>query len=153
MLTDQFLPGPRSQLQAKGGGVRFNLEFAHGRDAMSKAALLVQDEPAVRRLLRLRLEQEGVPVVEAPSARQAVAIHAEHPGRIGVVVSAVRMTGLDGGELLAALRENDPQVPVFFFTSTPPAADPLPPNVAVFGKPHGLTDLLRAVRDAIPEAA
>ena len=125
--------------------------FAHGRDAMSKAALLVQDEPAVRRLLRLRLEQEGVPVVEAPSARQAVEIHAERADHIGVVVSAVRMTGLDGGELLAALRQNDPDVPVFFFTSTPPA-EPLPPNVSVFGKPHGLTDLLRAVRECCPAA-
>ena len=118
---------------------------------MSKAALLVQDEPAVRRLLRLRLEREGVPVVEAPSARQAVAIHAERPDHIGVVVSAVRMSGLDGGELLAALRENDPDIPVFFFTSTP-LAEPLPPNVSVFGKPHGLTDLLRAVRACCPVA-
>ena len=125
--------------------------FAHGRDAMSKAALLVQDEPAVRRLLRLRLEREGVPVVEAPSARQALAIYAERADMIGVVVSAVRMAGLDGDELLTALRQADPEVPVFFFTSTPPA-DPLPPNVAVFGKPHGLTDLLRAVRELIPAA-
>jgi CheY-like chemotaxis protein len=127
------------------------LGFAHGRDAMSKAALLVQDEPAVRRLLRLRLEQEGVPVVEAPSARQALAIYADQGARIGVVVSAVRMSGLDGGELLAALRQSDPEVPVFFFTSTP-LNEPLPPNVSVFGKPHGLTDLLRAVRECCPAA-
>lgn len=125
--------------------------FAHGRDAMSKAALLVQDEPAVRRLLRLRLESEGVSVVEAPSARQALAIYADQGDRIGVVVSAVRMTGLDGGELLAALRQADPEVPVFFFTSTPPS-EPLPPNVSVFGKPDGLTDLLRAVRECLPAA-
>jgi CheY-like chemotaxis protein len=119
---------------------------------MSKAALLVQDEPAVRRLLRMRLEREGVPVVEAPSARQAVAIYSEDRGRIAVVVSAMRMTGLDGDELLAALRQADPRVPVFFFTSTPPATDPLPPNVAVFGKPDGLGDLLDAVRELIPAA-
>jgi CheY-like chemotaxis protein len=127
------------------------LGFAHGRDAMSKAALLVQDEPAVRRLLRLRLEREGVAVVEAPSARQALAIYADQADRIGVVVTAVRMSGLDGGELLAALRRADPEVPVFFFTSTPPA-EPLPPNVSVFGKPDGLTDLLRAVRECCPAA-
>jgi len=120
---------------------------------MSKAALLVQDEPAVRRLLRLRLELDGVSVVEAPNARQALAIYAEQADQIGVVVSAVRMAGLDGDELLAALRDADAEVPVFFFSSTPPAADPLPPNVAVFGKPHGLADLLRAVRELIPEAA
>ena len=104
-------------------------------------------------MLRLRLERKGVSVVEAPNARQAVAIYAERAEQIGVVVSAVRMVGLDGDELLAALRETDPQVPIFFFSSTPPAADPLPPNVAVFGKPHGLTDLLRAVREVIPAAA
>lgn len=122
----------------------------HGRGAMSKAALLVQDEPAVRRLLRMRLEHEGVPVVEAPSARQALAIYAEESARIAVVVSAMRMNGIDGDELLAALRQANPEVPIFFFTSTPPATDPLPPRVAVFGKPEGLGDLLRAVRELIP---
>jgi hypothetical protein len=44
-------------------------------------------------------------------------------------------------------------VPVFFFTSTPPATDPLPANVTVFGKPDGLGDLLQAVRELIPAAA
>ena len=120
---------------------------------MSKAALLVQDEPAVRRLLRMRLEREGVPVVEAPSARQALAIYGEERARIAVVVSGMRMTGLDGDELLAAFRQADPEVPFFFFTSTPPATQPLPPNVAVFGKPDGLGELLQAVRDLIPTAA
>jgi DNA-binding NtrC family response regulator len=117
---------------------------------MSKAALLVQDEPGVRRLLRMRLEGQGVPVVEAPSARQAVTIYSEERSRIAVVVSAMRMKGLDGDQLLAALREADPEVPVFFFTSTAPATNPLPPNVAVFGKPGGLGDLLQAVRELIP---
>jgi CheY-like chemotaxis protein len=119
---------------------------------MSKAALLVQDEPALRRLLKMRLETEGVPVIEAPSSRQALAIYANEPARIGVVVSAMRMTGLDGDGLLAALRQADPDVPVFFFTSTPPTTDPLPPKVTVFGKPEGLSDLLRAVRELIPGA-
>jgi two-component system response regulator GlrR len=119
---------------------------------MSKAALVVQDEPGVRRLLRMRLEQEGVKVVEAPSARQALAIYNERPNDIGVVVSGTRMIGLDGDDLLNALRKTDPQVPVFFFTSSPPAADPLPPRVAVFGKPDGLTELLRAVRELLPAA-
>src|SRR5947209_16210545 len=105
---------------------------------MSKAALVVQDEPGVRRLLRMRLEREGVRVVEAPSARQALAIYFERANEIGVVVSGTRMIGLDGDDLLAKLRETDPDVPVLFFTSSPPTAHPLPPRVAVFGKPDGL---------------
>ncbi len=119
---------------------------------MAKAALVVQDEPGVRRLLRMRLEQEGVRVVEAPSARQALAIYTERSNEIGVVVSGTRMVGLDGDGLLNALRQTDPEVPVLFFTSCPPAADPLPPRVAVFGKPDGLGDLLRAVRELLPAA-
>jgi len=119
---------------------------------MSKAALVVQDEPGVRRLLRMRLEREGVRVVEAPSARQALAIYTERANEIGVVVSGTRMIGLDGDALLNALLEADPEVRVLFFTSSPPAANPLPPNVAVFGKPDGLGDLLQAVRDLIPAA-
>jgi DNA-binding NtrC family response regulator len=120
---------------------------------MPKAALVVQDEPAVRRLLRLRLEREGIPVLEAPNARQALTIYAERGPEIGVVVSGVRMAGLNGEDLLSALREADPDVRVFFFTSSPPAANRLPPGVSVFGKPDGLGDLLRAVRELIPAAA
>lgn len=112
---------------------------------MSKAALVVQDEPAVRRLIRMRLEQAGVPVVEAPSARQALAIYVERSDEIGVVVSGTRLAGMDGDNLLQALRDAGPEVPILFFTSSPPAADPLPPQVAVFGKPHGLGELLKEV--------
>ena len=119
---------------------------------MSKIAMVVQDDPAVRRLLRLRLEREGVQVVEALTARQALAIYAERGPEIGVVVSGVRMAGLDGEDLLAALRESDPDVRVFFFTSSPPDTD-LPEGVSVFEKPHGLGDLLQAVRELIPTAA
>jgi DNA-binding NtrC family response regulator len=119
---------------------------------MSKAALLVQDEPAVRRLLRIRFEGDGVPVVEAPSARQALAIFRQQSSDIGVVISAVRMNGLCGEDLLEALREADPVVPVLFFSSTPPN-EPLPPNVVVFDKPGGLGALVRAVRELIPVVA
>jgi DNA-binding NtrC family response regulator len=119
---------------------------------MSKAALVVQDEPAVRRLIRIRLEQDGVRVMEALSARQALSIYTECADQIGVVVTGTRMAGLDGSELFDALRAADPEVPVLFFTSSPPTLDPLPPNVAVFGKPYGLGDLLRAVRELIPAA-
>src|SRR5262249_28467662 len=131
----------------------FAFGFAHGREAMSKAALLVQDEPAVRRLLRIRLESEGGPVVEAPTARQALSVYSPQAPNLGVVISAVRLNGLRGEDLLEALRQSDPEVPVLFFSSTPPAADPLPPNVAVFDKPAGLGELLRAVRELIPSTS
>jgi CheY-like chemotaxis protein len=118
---------------------------------MAGTVLLVHDEPALRKLLRLRLENEGVGVLEATNVERAVQLHAERAADVGAIVSGARLAGLGGRDLLGGLRSANPGVPVFFFTSLPfPDADPLPPNVSVFVKPHGLNALVRAVLETLP---
>ena len=76
--------------------------------------LIVDDESAVRRLLRAFLEKEGYEVVEASgvtSARAAVS-----SGDVDVVITDQVMPDGAGLEVLADCRERDRAIPVIFLT-------------------------------------
>ena len=65
-------------------------------DPLTRIILVVDDEPAVRRLACQMLEREGYATVEAETGRQALALLVSHPGRISLVVSDVRMPDMNG---------------------------------------------------------
>jgi two-component system KDP operon response regulator KdpE len=66
-------------------------------------ALIVDDEPQIRRALRAGLEQNGYQVTVAPSGEEALDQAALHPP--DVVVLDLAMPGMDGFEVCRQLRE------------------------------------------------
>ncbi len=77
--------------------------------------LIVDDEPAMRRVLRLVLVQDGHEITEADGlgeARQALA-----KSQFDLILTDQRMTSGDGMAVLAAGRETDPSLPVVFLTA------------------------------------
>ena len=90
----------------------------HGR-----RVLLVDDAPEVRMLLQVLLEQGGFVVTEAIDGPHGVASAIEQLP--DVVVLDVQLPGLDGPDVLRALRA-DPataQLPVVFLTGSAASAD------------------------------
>lgn len=82
--------------------------------------LVVDDDAAVRRLVRDVLEIEGYDVSEAPDGPQALQAVAE--SRPDCVILDVMMPGLNGHDVLARIRENDsanglPALPVVMLTA------------------------------------
>ena len=71
--------------------------------------LLVDDEESLRITLAANLELEGYEVVEAGSGEEALAL-AEHE-RFDLVLSDIRMPGMNGVDLFRALRARRPTVP------------------------------------------
>ncbi len=73
---------------------------------MARHVLVVDDEPDIREIARLALEQlAGWVVTEASSGAQALELAAsEHPD---AVLLDVMMPGMDGPETARRLREND----------------------------------------------
>ena len=72
-----------------------------------ETVLLVEDEEALRQLVRMGLERHGYTVLEAANGEEAVAVCERHPGRIDLVVSDVVMPQLGGVAIvqrMAALR-------------------------------------------------
>jgi len=101
---------------------------------MSGSLLVVDDDAVVREALVEALVEAGYDVRAADDGARAVALLAERAP--DVVLSDVRMPGMDGLELLALLRERAPEVPVLLMT----AFDDMPTVVAAMRE--GATDFL-----------
>ncbi len=113
---------------------------------MRKLALIVETDPAVRRLVRHTLTRSGVPVRDCETGTAALAYLAAERGRVGVVVAGELLAGLDGSALVAALRAEAPDVSVFFFCGGSLDSSMFhEAGVRVFLKPHGLLELCQAV--------
>jgi len=79
--------------------------------------LLVDDERSLARALSKLLELAGCIVVTASEGREALALIAT--SAFDVIVSDIRMPGVDGLSLLRAIRATDLDVPVVFLTGSP----------------------------------
>lgn len=77
--------------------------------------LLVDDDPSVRRALSGTLSEEGYEVATAEDAEKALARLTEFSPDI--ILSDIRMPGLDGIELLEKVRERAPSVDVILMTA------------------------------------
>jgi two-component system, NtrC family, C4-dicarboxylate transport response regulator DctD len=111
---------------------------------------LIEDDPPLRDATTQALSLEGAEVVAFADARAALGwLNTEYAG---VVVSDVRMPGIDGIAFFARLREVDPDLPVILTTGhgdIAMAVDAMKNGAADFlTKPYSSTDLIRAVRAA-----
>ncbi len=77
--------------------------------------LIVEDESKMRRLLELNLAEEGYTVRTAPDAEAGLKMFREH--RIDLVVTDLKLPGLDGLEFLQAVKRADARVPVIVMTA------------------------------------
>ncbi len=74
-----------------------------------KKVLLVDDESTVRATLAAYLEDDGLDVVQAESAEDALRI-AEHEGPFGVCIMDMRLPGMDGHDAIIALHARLPEL-------------------------------------------
>lgn len=111
---------------------------------------LVEDDPPLRDAMLQALSLEGAEVVAFPDARAALGwLSADYPG---VVVSDVRMPGIDGIAFFARLREIDRDLPVILTTGhgdIAMAVEAMKNGAADFlTKPYSSAEMIRAVRAA-----
>jgi len=82
---------------------------------MSASILVVDDEPVVREALRRLLSLDGYDVVVAVSGDEALSCIPRQG--FDVIVSDIRMPGLNGLQLLERLRAANPRVGVILVTA------------------------------------
>ena len=113
--------------------------------------LLVDDEADLLRLWRLRLESKDYEVAVAESGEEALAVF--HAFKPDVVLTDLRMPGIDGLALFEAIRRQNKSVPVIIITahgSIPEAIEATRQGVFSFlTKPIEGAALLREVDRAI----
>jgi two-component system, cell cycle sensor histidine kinase and response regulator CckA len=112
--------------------------------------LVVEDEPAVRNLVRRSLEGAGLTVIEAENGRHALEMVATLKEPPDLVLTDVIMAGLNGRELSEALAMIQPGLPVLFmsgYTGDEVLARSLLPAKAPFiQKPFVPEELVARVR-------
>ena len=113
--------------------------------------LLVDDDPDLLRLLTIRLEAAGYEVITTDKAEHALAMIAiERPH---LVITDLRMPGMDGSALFEAISATHPALPVIILTAHGTIPDAIAAtNRGVFGyltKPYDVKDLLGQIERSL----
>jgi hypothetical protein len=82
----------------------------------SETVLLVEDESALRGMIREALEDAGYRVLDAATPRQALAIAESHQGNIHMMLTDVVMPGMSGRDLAERLKPLRPGVAVVYMS-------------------------------------
>ncbi|MGE4504667.1 MAG: sigma-54-dependent transcriptional regulator [Desulfovibrionaceae bacterium] len=118
-----------------------------------RTILVVDDDPNILTVLEARLKASGYDCRTAPSAERALELMAACPAEL--VVTDVRMPGMDGEELLREVRARWPRVPVILLTahgSIEGAVDSVRLGAADYlTKPFDNKVLLGKIADYLPE--
>lgn len=110
--------------------------------------LIVDDEPEILSLLADYLSSLGYDPVVYAAAKEA--LDEFRAGFFDVLITDLRMPGLKGLDLMAALRERDPALAMVIITGTPGELEAgVPPDVEVIEKPIALDRLRAAVRSGV----
>ncbi len=116
---------------------------------MRPNVLVVEDEEKLRRVIELRLDSEGFDVSQAASAEAALPL----AQRADLILSDLRLPGMDGMELLELLRRQNSMAPVILMTahgSVNAAVEAMKKGAADFlEKPFSLDHLVAIVRKAV----
>jgi CheY-like chemotaxis protein len=129
------------------GAARFHRNMAQPARVIfgKRTALVVDDDPAFRRIMERALEADGFRVLGAGDGREALRILGEED-EIAVIVADLQMPRLDGRNLAAHLAEWDSAPPILFVSGydSPPGAPQLPgPFLAKPFKPETLIKRVR----------
>ena len=117
-----------------------------------RRVLVVDDEGVVRRTVRRILERRGLQVDEVGDGLAAVERFSADPARYDLVLLDLTMPGMDGAEVLVALREVRPDVPVLLASgyAEEEARERIGDTPAGFiQKPFSIDELAAAVLEAL----
>jgi len=78
------------------------------------AILLVDDEEGIRNVLRIALTDMGYPVFTAANSRDALSVFRQEAPQI--VLTDIKMPGMDGIDLLQVIKKEDPDTEVIMIT-------------------------------------
>ncbi|NTX05217.1 sigma-54 dependent transcriptional regulator [Myxococcus sp. CA040A] len=123
-------------------------------EALKGTVLLVDDDPAVAKVLGALLSQAGLTTHAARDGKEALSMLERKP--VDVVVSDVRMPGMDGMQLLNEVAKGWPDVPVILLTAhgtVPLAVEAMKAGAADFVlKPFDREEILFTIRKALLRA-
>jgi two-component system, OmpR family, KDP operon response regulator KdpE len=112
--------------------------------------LVVDDEPPIRKLLRMGLSTQGYDIIEAPSGKAALELI---EGKPDLIILDLGLPDVQGLELLRIMRQRNEGVPIVVLSSRGDEAAKV--EALDFGaddyvtKPFGMEELLARIRAAL----
>jgi CheY-like chemotaxis protein len=146
----------------QGRGAEFTISLpAAKRSAANEepvaTILLAEDEPALRKLARLILEEEHYRVIEARNGRDALELATRYRGTIDLLLTDIVMPELSGPDLVAQLASVRPDLSVIYmsgYTDSRIAGRNLShESRSLLRKPFDPDELTRQVRAALVKPA
>ena len=117
--------------------------------APPRTILVVDDDRDAADTIAVLLEATGMAVLSAYSAREGLDRLDECPG-ICLVISDIRMPGVDGFDFLRVVKHRFPSLPTVLTTGLPITDDDVVPRGAlILQKPFAVEDLKRAVAEQL----
>ncbi|MDQ3032147.1 MAG: PAS domain S-box protein [Myxococcota bacterium] len=103
-----YLPADTSNT----GELELEIEQASVPRGQGELVLVVDDEEAIRRVVRRTLERFGYRVLLASNGAEAVALYAQHRAEIAVVLTDMAMPVMDGPATIIAIQTIDPHAKI-----------------------------------------
>jgi two-component system, cell cycle sensor histidine kinase and response regulator CckA len=88
----------------------------HPAEGGAETILVTEDEDIVRTISVRALEKRGYRVIQAHDAREALKLSKSHPGPIDLLLTDVVMPGMNGQELVAALKLTRPDARILYMS-------------------------------------
>jgi PAS domain S-box-containing protein len=116
--------------------------------------LLVDDELAVREMIKETLETYRYRVLTASDGSEALSLYLQNPSAIELVITDLMMPSMDGPDFIRALINRDPHIPVICISGL--LSDKQPPfeessALEILQKPFTTERLLSAIRQALAQ--
>src|SRR4030042_1521468 len=119
----------------------------------AETILLVEDEKAVRMMIRKTLQSKGYTVLEAQHGQEALDICEHYSGPIHLMVTDVVMPQMSGKELAEQLAPNRPEMKILYMSGYPDNSivqhGVLEPGTEFLQKPFTLNTLEAKVREIL----
>lgn len=123
------------------------------RPSLIRRVLVVDDEEQVLRLSQLALQMAGFQVITAAGGTEALQLYSTHQKSIDAVVLDLMMPDLSGEQVLASLRQLNPDVRVVIcsaYASNEDSQALLTAGArAILFKPFRIEDLVRTVQQTM----
>jgi CheY-like chemotaxis protein len=145
----------RIYLPAEDGGIRRQKQRTASRTVAggTETILIAEDEPDLRELTRIFLEDYGYKVIEAGSAEQAIQTAELYGEPIHLLLTDVIMPGMSGRQLAERILSRRPQTKIVYMTGYTDDMvvqhKVLEPGVKLLPKPFTKADLALKVRSTL----
>jgi len=124
---------------------------------MAETILLVENEYALRELMRRFLEGSGYAVLNARDGDEALSVATAHPTPIDLLLTDVVMPGGTGRDLARRMAEIKPDLRVLYISGYPdpeyggssPSGSVLEPGVPFLAKPFSRDVLIQKINDML----